>query len=138
VLQALQPQDIPTADYLSQRTGHTTLETSKWTFSGRQSWFGGRQRRKPPMLPQAPPPMAEGQTLIFSHIANRPVRAYLPSPKFNLPSAQTIDPASSPAQPLPFATSAGRPRPGHNRAGSSETSGEDHLVSMGAQFMYGA
>ncbi len=81
VLQAFQPQDIPTADYLSQRTGLTTFETSNWSFSGRQPSFSGSQQGMPLMLPQAVRAMAEGHTLIFSHVANGPVRAYLPFPK---------------------------------------------------------
>jgi hypothetical protein len=35
----------------------------------------------PLMLPQAVRAMAEGHTLIFSHVANGPVRTYLPFPK---------------------------------------------------------
>jgi type IV secretion system protein VirD4 len=81
VLQAFQPQDIPTAEYLSQRTGLTTFETSNWSFSGRQPSFSGSQQGMPLMLPQAVRAMEEGHTLIFSHVANGPVRAYLPFPK---------------------------------------------------------
>lgn len=81
VLQAFQPQDIPTAEYLSQRTGMTTRETANWSFSGRQPSFSGSQQGMPLMLPQAVRAIDPGYTLIFSHVAKGPVWAYLPFPK---------------------------------------------------------
>ncbi len=81
VLQAFQPQDIPTAEYLSQRTGMTTRETSNWSFSGRQPSLSGSQQGMPLMLPQAVRAIDPGYTLIFSHVAKGPVWAYLPFPE---------------------------------------------------------
>jgi len=81
VLQAFQAQDIPAAEYLSQRTGMTTRETGAWSFNGRQPSFSGSQQGMPLMLPQAVRAIDPDYTLILSHVAKRPVLAYLPFPE---------------------------------------------------------
>jgi type IV secretion system protein VirD4 len=80
VLQAFQPQDLTTADYLSKRTGITAREISNWSWAGKQPSVSGSQQGMPLMLPQAVRALDEGQTLIFTHVAKGPVRAYLPFP----------------------------------------------------------
>jgi type IV secretion system protein VirD4 len=80
ILQAFQPQDLTTADYLSKRTGITAREINNWSWAGRQPTFSGNQQGMPLMLPQAMRAMNDGQTLIFTHVAKGPVQAYLPFP----------------------------------------------------------
>ena len=80
MLQAFQPQDLKTAAYLSERSGLTAREHSSWSWSGRTPSFSGNQQSMPLLLPQAVRGLGEGEALIFSHVANGPVRAFLPFP----------------------------------------------------------
>lgn len=81
VLQAFQPQDLKTADYLSQRTGVTARQLTNWSWSGRSPSFSSSHQGMPLMLPQAVRGMGNGDTLIFTHLVNGPIRAFLPFPK---------------------------------------------------------
>jgi type IV secretion system protein VirD4 len=80
VLQSFQPQDIKTAAYLSERSGITARDHSNWSWSGKAPSFSGNQQGMPLLLPQAVRALGSGETLIFSHVANGPVRAFLPFP----------------------------------------------------------
>jgi type IV secretion system protein VirD4 len=80
VVQAFAPQDIQTAAYLSERSGLTAREHSNWSWSGRAPSFSGSQQGMPLLLPQAVRGLGDGETVIFSHVANGPVRAFLPFP----------------------------------------------------------
>jgi type IV secretion system protein VirD4 len=80
VLQAFQPQDLTTADYLSKRTGLTAREINNWSWAGKHPNLSGNHQGMPLMLPQATRAMDEGDTLIFTHVAKGPVKAHLPFP----------------------------------------------------------
>jgi type IV secretion system protein VirD4 len=89
VLQAFAPQDVVTAEYLSQRTGLTALEmeamsrtvnlgpgkTSSQTHAATTSF-----QPVPRMLPQDLRNMQEGFSVIFSHKVRNTVRAFMPLP----------------------------------------------------------
>jgi type IV secretion system protein VirD4 len=94
VLQAFQPQDVETAKYLSERTGTTVREMTNWSFSGRQPSMSGNQHGMPLMLPQGLRRMGSDHTLVFTHMADGPVRAYLEFPE--LPKNQSPSPAPVP------------------------------------------
>jgi type IV secretion system protein VirD4 len=85
VLQSFQPQDIKTAAYLSERSGLTARDHTNWSWSGRAPSFSGSQQGMPLLLPQAVRALGAGETLIFSHVANGPVRAFLPFPDLAKP-----------------------------------------------------
>jgi type IV secretion system protein VirD4 len=80
VVQAFAPQDIQTAAYLSERSGLTAREHTNWSWSGRSPSFSGNQQGMPLLLPQAVRGLGNGETVIFSHVANGPVRAFAPFP----------------------------------------------------------
>jgi type IV secretion system protein VirD4 len=86
VVQSFAPQDLVTADYLSQRTGLTALELEA---RGRtppgapiSQFQGGNVSYQPVprMLPQDLRNMDEGFSVIFSHKVRNTIRAYLPIP----------------------------------------------------------
>ncbi len=85
VLQSFQPQDLKTAAYLSERSGLAARDHTNWSWSGKAPSFSGNQQAMPLILPQAVRGLGEGETLIFSHVVNGPVRAFLPFP--DLPKA---------------------------------------------------
>ena len=100
VLQAFQPQDLPTADYLSKRTGLTAREVNNWSWAGQKPSFSGNQQSMPLMLPQALRAMDHGNTLIFTHVAKGPVQAYLEFPS-ELSAPKRGKPGSSAKPPAP-------------------------------------
>jgi type IV secretion system protein VirD4 len=95
VLQSFQPQDVKTADYLSQRSGLTARETNNWSWSGRMPSFSGGSQGMPLLLPQAVRALGPGETLIFTHVAKGPVRADLPFPDLTRPGGQATLPRAS-------------------------------------------
>jgi type IV secretion system protein VirD4 len=95
VLQSFQPQDVKTADYLSQRSGLTARETSNWSWSGRTPSFSGGSQGMPLLLPQAVRALGPGETLIFTHVAKGPVRADLPFPHLTRSGGQATSPRAS-------------------------------------------
>ncbi len=86
VVQSFAPQDLVTAEYLSQRTGLTALELEA---RGRSApgapitQFQGATvsyQPVPRMLPQDLRNMDEGFSVIFSHKVRNTIRAYMPIP----------------------------------------------------------
>jgi type IV secretion system protein VirD4 len=86
VVQSFAPQDLVTAEYLSQRTGLTALELEA---RGRSApgapisqFQGGNVSYQPVprMLPQDLRNMDDGFSVIFSHKVRNTVRAYMPIP----------------------------------------------------------
>ena len=88
VLQAFAPQDVVTAEYLSQRTGLTALEVEARSRTvnlgpgmSAQSHGGTVSYQPVPrMLPQDLRNMQEGFSVIFSHKVRNTIRAYMPLP----------------------------------------------------------
>jgi type IV secretion system protein VirD4 len=86
VVQSFAPQDLVTAEYLSQRTGLTALELEA---RGRSApgapitqFQGGAvgYQPVPRMLPQDLRNMDDGFSVIFSHKVRNTIRAYMPIP----------------------------------------------------------
>ena len=86
VVQSFAPQDLVTAEYLSQRTGLTALELEA---RGRSApgapitqYQGGNVSYQPVprMLPQDLRNMDDGFSVIFSHKVRNTVRTYMPIP----------------------------------------------------------
>ncbi|HEY5225345.1 MAG TPA: type IV secretory system conjugative DNA transfer family protein [Methylovirgula sp.] len=87
VLQAFAPQDVVTANYLSQRTGQSTRAVLSHSASrqGAANTPGGdnislSQVGVPLMLPQDLRNMDEGFSVLFSHRAKGTIRSYFPYP----------------------------------------------------------
>jgi type IV secretion system protein VirD4 len=88
VLQAFAPQDVVTAEYLSQRTGLTAVEVEARSRTvnlgpgmAAQSHGGTVSYQPVPrMLAQDLRNMQEGFSVIFSHKVRNTIRAYLPLP----------------------------------------------------------
>jgi type IV secretion system protein VirD4 len=94
VLNSFAPQDLVTANYLSQRTGQTT-KTVKAIGESRSLGQGGSesmnfsQIQMPLMLPQDLRNMDDGYNVLFSHLIKGTGRSYLPYPS-SLPRMQSI------------------------------------------------
>jgi type IV secretion system protein VirD4 len=96
VLQSFAPQDVKTADYLSQRMPLTAMSTEAINRS-----LGGMMNDKSPashssntslqgmplMLPQHLRSMDEGYSVIYSHKAKNPIRSYFP---YHLPGLEHV------------------------------------------------
>ena len=95
VLQSFQPQDLKTAAYLSERSGLAARDHTNWSWNGRTPSFSGSQQGMPLLLPQAVRALGVGETLIFSHLASGPVRAFL---RFPEELDKTADAAASEAE----------------------------------------
>jgi type IV secretion system protein VirD4 len=89
VLQAFAPQDMVTADYLSQRTGLTayeleaksrTVAINPGTSISQSQAATTSYHAVPRMLPQDLRNMQEGFSVIFSHKVRNTIRAYMPLP----------------------------------------------------------
>ena len=88
VLQAFAPQDVVTAEYLSQRTGLTAVELEARSRTvnlgpgmSAQSHGGTVSYQPVPrMLPQDLRNMQEGFSVIFSHKVRNTIRAFMPLP----------------------------------------------------------
>jgi type IV secretion system protein VirD4 len=95
VLNSFAPQDLVTADYLSKRTGQTTItvramgESRSLGQSGSES-LNFSQIQMPLMLPQDLRGMDDGYNVIFSHLFRKEMgRSYLPYPT-ELPRMKNI------------------------------------------------
>jgi type IV secretion system protein VirD4 len=93
VLQAFAPQDMVTAEYLSQRTGLTayeleaksrTVAVNPGTAISQSQAATTSYHAVPRMLPQDLRNMQDGFSVIFSHKVKNTIRAYMP-----LPTART-------------------------------------------------
>jgi type IV secretion system protein VirD4 len=91
VVQILAPRDVITAEFFSKLTGQTTRQFVTHNQSrqpnpampgGTSISFGANQNMVPMplMLPQDLRNMADGYTLVFTHLEQGPVRSYLPWP----------------------------------------------------------
>jgi type IV secretion system protein VirD4 len=90
VVQSFAPQDVETADYLSERTGQATASaTSATNAHGADVALGVNQIPIPLMLPQDLRQMDDGYSVMFSHKAKGTVRAYFPYPA-DLPHLREI------------------------------------------------
>lgn len=107
VLQSFAPLDVTTADYLSRRSGQTTVayEGSSETRNLQPGTVGGVARsatsqtniiQRPPLLPQDVWNMPEGHTVIYSQNSTGFVRSFFPDPRTlsHLREACALDPAS--------------------------------------------
>lgn len=89
VLQAFAPQDMVTAEYLSQRTGLTayeleaksrTVAVAPGTSISQSQAATTSYHAVPRMLPQDLRNMQDGFSVIFSHKVRNTIRAYMPVP----------------------------------------------------------
>ncbi len=82
------PGKVPTMLMLDEfaNLGHLPMiENTNWSWSGRTPSFSGSQQGMPLLMPQAVRGMGNGETVIFSHVANGPVRAFVPFPSLGPP-----------------------------------------------------
>jgi type IV secretion system protein VirD4 len=105
VLQSYAPQDIVTANYLSERTGKTSRDLLNWSQgaqAGAQSSGGTISLSKtqtPLMLPQDLRNMDNGFFVMFSHKAKGTIAGYTPYPNklAGMEQIMRLDPAEQPA-----------------------------------------
>jgi type IV secretion system protein VirD4 len=85
VLQSFAPQDMRTANFLSERSGERNADVLSYSSAAaRGSQTGGqlsfKQDKLPGILPQRLINMDEGYSILFTHKTKGTVRSYLPDP----------------------------------------------------------